>query len=118
MGKDIPVYYGVLHIFGETGYEGSPFAFQDEKFVTPDGYWDYKGLHILQNGDILEVSDESGNHVWTGIVDIEYESYGGIRGWRDVPRNMPIEDWLKMFDYHHPCKAKLIKRKDWIEGDS
>ena len=64
---------GVLTIHCETGYEGSPWAIQDNRHIDPTkatGGWSYDGLNILEHGDFLEIYKEN-KLVWKGVVDID-----------------------------------------------
>lgn len=69
---------GLLDFFLETGYEGSPWAFQDSQFISPpepgfpNGKWSHKGLHILEDGDHLTIysKDNPQEEVWSGVISL------------------------------------------------
>ncbi len=71
---------GKLDFYTETGTEGGYWAFQDEKFITPNenipgGYsWSYDGLHILQNGDFLKIINPDGSIYWEGTIKLKKHS--------------------------------------------
>lgn len=64
---------GVCYFHSETGTEGGFWAFQDAQHIDPSsGKWSYDGLHILRNGDRLQIySKESGMLVWSGVIDLK-----------------------------------------------
>lgn len=62
---------GVCYFYSETGTEGGYWAFQDNKYISPQG-WSYKGLHILKNGDQLTIfsPDNPTQVVWSGTISL------------------------------------------------
>ena len=68
---------GKLCFHFETGLEGGYWAFQDVAFIDGE-QWDYKGLHILENGDYLKIYDPADRNklVWKGLIDLnEFKSH-------------------------------------------
>lgn len=69
---------GVCLFWSETGTEGGYWAFQDRRFIKPPTetrsylQYDYKGLHLLGNGDRLVIYDKKDqkNIVWDGVIDL------------------------------------------------
>lgn len=58
---------GKLGEFFETGTEGVYFSLQDEKHIDDKGMYSYKGLHLLKNGDHLEILyGEDEKVLWSG----------------------------------------------------
>jgi len=62
---------GILHLYSETGTEGGYWAFQDSRYISPDGkHWSYDGLHPLNDGDQLKIfsPDNPTEVVWSGTI--------------------------------------------------
>lgn len=59
---------GVLTDWFETGTEGVHWTLQDEKHISDEGFYSYEGLHILKNGDYLEISWKGSTPIWSGVL--------------------------------------------------
>lgn len=70
------VVHGVLEDFFETGTEGVCWA------VYEDGKQGYDGLHLLERGDHLRVTDETGAVRFEGFIEPDFG-----KGWTEYPRN-------------------------------
>src|SRR3989344_2536974 len=93
-------YKGTCIIFYETGYEGPPWAFMDERFMGipeegfPKGKWSQDGLHIVESGDQLTIysPDNLEEVVWTGEVSLV-----GVES-----LNMDQQTWKRFFIEEYP----------------
>jgi|GEM_PF-5990356 len=68
------VVHGTLHDYFETGTEGVMWA------VYEDGKTGYDGLHVLDAGHHLRVTDETGAVRFEGFIEPDLE-----RGWMEYP---------------------------------
>jgi len=64
---------GFCDFFSETGTEGGYWAFQDERHISgkDGGDWYYRGLYLLENGDILKIYDKYHHDhcLWEGMIE-------------------------------------------------
>jgi hypothetical protein len=67
---------GILEDFFETGTEGVMWA------VYEDGKTGYDGLHRLEAGDHLLITDEAGAARFEGFIEPDFE-----KGWTEYPMN-------------------------------
>jgi hypothetical protein len=63
---------GVCYFYSETGTEGGFWAFQDARYIKK-GRYDYKGLHLLKNGDRLTVYSKTNpkKAIWSGTIKLK-----------------------------------------------
>ncbi len=100
---------GVCHFFSETGTEGGYWAFQDNAYITPEG-WSREGLHILEDGDRLTIfsPDNPTQVVWRGIISLRKyplftEDVFGI--WIHADQeNIDREVWATYFFKEYPAE--------------
>jgi hypothetical protein len=59
---------GVCFLFSETGTEGGWWAMQEDGFADKDGYWDYKGVRYLEEGDDFTVYADDCSVLFRGII--------------------------------------------------
>jgi hypothetical protein len=108
------VIHGRLDPFSETGTEGVIWSVQDDISLS------YDALHPLENGDHLQVFDERGDIIWTGLVDLEFSRLQHRQGkWQQQTINGTLvhgfnasqtpEEWTDMF-IKERC-ARLVKSK-------
>jgi len=88
---------GKLHLWFETGQEGCLWAFQDNKYISQDG-WDLRGLTVLHSGDYLEILHEN-RVVWSGEIDL---------------RLYPVHQESVFNQYIH-ADQKGIRREEWAK---
>ncbi len=67
---------GVLDGYFETGSEGTHWV------VLADQDPMREGMHFLQEGDHLSITDEVGHGLWSGVIACDRDT-----GWRSYPRN-------------------------------
>lgn len=105
---------GILFFHSEMGTEGGFWAFQDEKFIHSDGFWSYKGLYILENGDKLIIYDKNNPEVvvWLGIISLKKHSVfteAALGMWiHSDQEGISREEWAKFFFEEYP--AELIPK--------
>ncbi|MDP2598330.1 MAG: hypothetical protein Q8P49_00695 [Candidatus Liptonbacteria bacterium] len=71
--KPMEALRGVLHFWFETGTEGGHWAFQDARFISPDGIqWSHEGLRVLEDGDSLKIFSpgDPTKVVWSGTIEL------------------------------------------------
>lgn len=125
---------GRLMFHSETGTEGGWYCVQDNAWshgreveTCPWGalsdcpafldHWpkgwtpqhsSYEGLITLKNGDQLIISNDIGEVLWSGVVQLRsvnsYGPDGGTGGWRvhQKPENVDDAQWLGWFAKEHP----------------
>ena len=101
---------GVCCVHWETGYEGSPWAFQDERFIEPPTEewpherWAYEGLHILEDGDLLTIytKDMSRLVLWEGTISLRGE--GDFTG---IQEGLHRQRWIYWFLHQYPASLVL-----------
>ena len=133
---------GVLFFHSETGTEGGFWAFQDSRYIQNNGSsgnlgdlveqknsfegeqeeieerWDYKGLHILQNGDYVTIyHPENKKEIWSGKIHLkEYELFtefvtdDGFDYWIHADQlGIDRSVWAEYFFKEFPAKLKPVK---------
>lgn len=101
---------GVCHFHSETGTEGAFWAFQDSRFIFPNGGWSYEGLHALCDGDRLTIysPDNPQQVVWSGTISLRQhpqftEHASGL--WIHADQDGVARDtWAKYFFEEYPAK--------------
>ena len=107
-------FQGVCLFFSETGTEGGYWAFQDSRYISGDQF-DYKGLHLLEDGDHLTIyaKESSKKVVWSGKISLKQHpnfTQSVFRWWIHAEQEgIDREVWAKYFFDYHP--AKLQKRR-------
>ena len=125
---------GVCFIFSETGTEGGWWAVQEDGFADENGYWDYKGLRFLEEGDDFTVYAQDGSVLWHGIIHRDSKT-GRIprqvirkgklvndRTWKQqvvggmwvhwIQKGTDPEAWGELFVGENRC---LLKREEKVE---
>ena len=106
---------GVCFFYSETGTEGGYWAFQDECFIKPAGpypcpQFDYKGLHILKNDDLLTIYNinDPEKIVWEGIISLKLFGLFTERAngyWIHADQDgIDRETWAEWFFKEYPAK--------------
>lgn len=116
---------GYLYAFWETGSEGVHWSLMEDD-QTGKVFQPYEQLHIISDGDGLTVFNPDGSVLWSGVIDLEFES-----GYRRFPlnpacgqqsalgywvngcqRGFAIDDWAYMFfgpDVAHPRYKQYLR---------
>src|SRR3989344_6828778 len=92
---------GYLWFYYETGYEGSVWAFQDERLES------YDGMRIQKTGDELKIFDKEnpGRTVWSGTLDLTIPKINFL-GWEIATHDQVGVDpgqWAKWFAAEYPA---------------
>jgi hypothetical protein len=128
--------HGVLHGWFETGSEGTSWAIQDEKFIDDKGMYSYDGLHIIEDGDHLEIlSPDKKVSIWEGKVSLlgqwhaeahpylkqyikaapynpEYKQLSLAGRWiHRIPANVDLGLWSYVFLFKEDFRGVLTKKK-------
>jgi hypothetical protein len=107
-----PTIRGILFLYYEQGYEGPPWAIQDEKFIQKNDSgsekWSYNGLHILELGDRLKITDKSGEVVYEGQLELSSANEYGI--W--YPKGISKEEWIRLFNDRNIAELTQIAPQD------
>jgi hypothetical protein len=92
---------GKLEPFFETGTEGILWSLYDDK---NNGY---NSLHVIKNGDFLEVINENNELYWSGLIMLEYK-----RRFTSYPNN-PKYGQQEIFGYWVHGFQEKIEPEYW-----
>ncbi|WP_157491232.1 hypothetical protein [Flammeovirga sp. SJP92] len=78
--------------------------------------WDYKGLHILENQDVLKIKDPESLHcVWVGQIDLKqfgvFQEHAKGAWIHAEQKNFDREKWAEYFFNKHPAILKKKEKK-------
>ena len=117
---------GVLHFHSETGTEGGHWAFQEDNFIRPTDdlerfpggvEWYYAGLHVLHDGDKLEIFDNELDDelLWSGeikLIQHKLFSEDAFGLWIHADQSgIEREAWAKWFMDRKPARITLTDKE-------